>query len=197
MTSTSPFHLQKLFRCDGVCPIIAQPILSLSPLRCLPMNAEAALAANIQIMQFTTSYWTSRCLHVVAELIADLIGDQPQSRGACESQWHSTECTLPCTAPARLGKSSNGNMKPASYRSVAPPLRPPPMRDYVRNARPASVLNAFGDLTIPGTGTGSQSITRGNLNIWPHSRRATSSTRLWYRNHRDIAAILPAYDFSC
>jgi hypothetical protein len=47
------------------------------------MNAEASLAANIQIMQFTTSYWTSRCLHVVAELgIADLIGDQPQSTEA-------------------------------------------------------------------------------------------------------------------
>jgi methyltransferase family protein len=44
------------------------------------MNPDAALAANIQIMQLTTSYWTSRCLHVVAELgIADLIGDQPQS----------------------------------------------------------------------------------------------------------------------
>ena len=47
------------------------------------MNAEAALAANIQIMQLTTSCWTSRCLHLVAELgIADLIGDQPQSTEA-------------------------------------------------------------------------------------------------------------------
>jgi hypothetical protein len=47
------------------------------------MNAEAALAANNQIMQLTTSCWTSRCLHLVAELgIADLIGDQPQSTEA-------------------------------------------------------------------------------------------------------------------
>jgi len=47
------------------------------------MNAEAALAANIQIMRLTTGCWTSRCLHVVAELgIADLICDQPQSTEA-------------------------------------------------------------------------------------------------------------------
>ena len=36
--------------------------------------------ANIQLMQLTTAYWTSRCLHVVAELgVADHLGDQPQS----------------------------------------------------------------------------------------------------------------------
>src|SRR5439155_18314090 len=39
--------------------------------------------ANIQLMQLTTACWTSRCLHVIAELgIADLIGDQPQSTDA-------------------------------------------------------------------------------------------------------------------
>jgi hypothetical protein len=36
--------------------------------------------ANTQLMQLTTAYWTSRCLHVVAELgVADHLGDQPQS----------------------------------------------------------------------------------------------------------------------
>ena len=36
--------------------------------------------ANIQLMQLTTAYWTSRCLHVVAELgVADHVGDEPQS----------------------------------------------------------------------------------------------------------------------
>jgi len=52
------------------------------------MNASVALPkagmqpspANIQLMQLTTAYWTSRCLHVVAELgVADHLGDQPQS----------------------------------------------------------------------------------------------------------------------
>src|SRR5438477_11141276 len=34
--------------------------------------------ANIQVMQLTTAYWTSRCLHVVAELgVADHLGNQP------------------------------------------------------------------------------------------------------------------------
>lgn len=36
--------------------------------------------ANIQLMQLTNAFWTSRCLHVVAELgVADHLGDQPQS----------------------------------------------------------------------------------------------------------------------
>src|SRR3954447_17506609 len=36
--------------------------------------------ANIQVMQLTSAYWTSRCLHVVAALgVADHLGDQPQS----------------------------------------------------------------------------------------------------------------------
>ena len=52
------------------------------------MNASVALPkagmqpspANIQLMQLTTAYWTSRCLHAVAELVvADHLGDQPQS----------------------------------------------------------------------------------------------------------------------
>src|ERR1700688_5075683 len=35
--------------------------------------------ANIQLMPLTNAFWTSRCLHVVAELgVADHLGDQPQ-----------------------------------------------------------------------------------------------------------------------
>jgi len=45
-----------------------------------PKAAMQPSTANIQLMQLTTAYWTSRCLHVVAELgVADHLGDQPQS----------------------------------------------------------------------------------------------------------------------
>jgi len=44
------------------------------------MPAASQSFANIQVMQLTTAYWTSRCVHVVAELgVADHIGDLPQS----------------------------------------------------------------------------------------------------------------------
>src|SRR5947209_6620775 len=52
-----------------------------------PMNASAVPSragtqpspANIQIMQLTNAFWTSRCLHAVAELgVADHL-DQPRS----------------------------------------------------------------------------------------------------------------------
>jgi hypothetical protein len=40
-------------------------------------------AANNQLIQLTTAYWTSRCLHVVSELgVADAIGEQSQSTEA-------------------------------------------------------------------------------------------------------------------
>jgi hypothetical protein len=45
----------------------------------LPSAPTPPSPANIHLMQLTTVYWTSRCLHVVAELgVADALGDQPQ-----------------------------------------------------------------------------------------------------------------------
>ena len=48
---------------------------------CILQSAAAQPSeANIQLMQLTSAGWTSRCLHVVAEMgIADALGDQPQS----------------------------------------------------------------------------------------------------------------------
>ena len=45
-----------------------------------PKNEMQPSPANIHLMQLTTAYWTSRCLHVVAELgLADHLSDEPQS----------------------------------------------------------------------------------------------------------------------
>lgn|SRR6267154_3442120 len=72
--------------------------------------------------------------------------DQPQiHRGACESQRHSTQCTLPRTASARLSWNLRmGTWSLASYRWVAlPPLRPPWLFAGLRHARPAGVLECL------------------------------------------------------
>ena len=48
-----------------------------------PQSGTAPSPANIQLMQLTSAYWASRCLHVVAQLgVADHIGDTPQSTEA-------------------------------------------------------------------------------------------------------------------
>src|ERR1700730_7321763 len=67
-------------------------------------------------------------------------------RGACESQQHSTECTLPRAASARLSWNLRmGTWSLASYRCVAPPpLRPPWLFAGLRpNAWPAGVLECL------------------------------------------------------
>jgi len=48
-----------------------------------PSAATPPSPANIQLMQLTMAYVTSRCLHIIAELgVADAIADQPQSTEA-------------------------------------------------------------------------------------------------------------------
>src|SRR5437868_9861984 len=45
-----------------------------------PTGHPQPTTANIQLMQLTNAFWTSRCLHVVAEIgIADHLDDQPRS----------------------------------------------------------------------------------------------------------------------
>ena len=45
-----------------------------------PKSAAQPSAANIQLLQLTNAFWTSRCLHIVAEIgVADHLDAQPQS----------------------------------------------------------------------------------------------------------------------
>jgi hypothetical protein len=49
----------------------------------LPRAAPPPSPAIMQVIQLTTTYWASRCMHVVAELgVADALGDHPQSTEA-------------------------------------------------------------------------------------------------------------------
>lgn len=44
------------------------------------MDSAKPSDANIQLMQLTNAFWTSRCLHVVAEIgIADHLNEKPES----------------------------------------------------------------------------------------------------------------------
>jgi len=92
--------------------------------------------ANIQLMQFTTACWASRCLHVWPSWRADALGDQPQSTEALAKATSTSRklCTACCACWPRLG-SSNGEMEPGitpSHRASFAPIIPESLRDYVR-----------------------------------------------------------------
>jgi len=172
-----------------------------------PMNASMQPSiANIQVMQLTTAYWTSRCMHVVAELgVADHLGDEPQSIESLakatgtsagplyrvlrllasvgvfawkDGTWHHTEAS-------RLLKSDN----------------PESLRDYVRMLGLPVFWSAFEDLDHS-LRTGESAFARRHAGgVFAYLAKNPEESRIFdaamtSKSHRDIAAILPAYDFS-
>lgn len=172
-----------------------------------PINANMQPSvANIQVMQLTTAYWTSRCMHVVAELgVADHLGDEPQSTESLakatgtsagplyrvlrllasvgvfawkDGTWHHTEAS-------RLLKSDN----------------PESLRDYVRMLGLPAFWNAFEDLDHS-LRTGESAFARRHAGgVFAYLAKNPEESRIFdaamtSKSHRDIAAILPAYDFS-
>src|SRR5262249_35082230 len=82
---TFPFSSPSAFSplCVTVCPHSPEreKLMSASPAQ--PKVATPPSPANIQLLQLTTACWTSRCLHVIADLgVADALGDHPQSTEA-------------------------------------------------------------------------------------------------------------------
>jgi hypothetical protein len=162
--------------------------------------------ANVQLMQLTNAYWTSRCLHAVAELgVADHLGDQPQSTESLakatgtspdplyrvlrllasvgvfewkDGAWHHTEAS-------RFLRSDN----PAS------------LRDYVRMIGLPVFWSAFEDLNHS-LRTGESAFTKRHAGgVFAYLAKHPDESRIFdaamtSKSHRDIAAILPAYDFS-
>ena len=115
------------------------------------MNAEAALAANIQIMQLATSCWTSRCLHLVAELgIADFIGDQPQSTEALAkasgTQPNALYRVLRLLASVGIFEWEHGAWHHTDTSRLLRSDHPVSLRDYVRMLGLPVFWNAFADL---------------------------------------------------
>jgi hypothetical protein len=177
------------------------------------MNAEPALAgvavpspANIQVMQLTTSCWTSRCLHVVAELgIADFIGDQPQSTEALAkasgTQPNALYRVLRLLASVGIFECVQGAWHHTDASRFLRSDHPGSLRDYVRMLGLPVFWSAFGDLDHS-LRTGESAFAKhhpegvfGYLVTHPEESSIFDSA-MASKSHRDIAAILPAYDFS-
>jgi len=177
------------------------------------MNAEARLAgqsapapADIPVLQLSTCYWASRCLHVVAELgIADLLGDQPQSTEALAkasgTQPKALYRVLRLLASMGIFKWEHGAWHHTEASLFLRSDHPASLRDYVRMLGLPVFWNAFADLDHS-LRAGEPAFTKSHAEgvfayLVNHPEESgIFNAAMTSKSHRDILAILPAYDFS-
>jgi len=171
-----------------------------------PKAATPPSPANIQLMQLTTAGWTSRCLHVVAELgVADAIADQPQSTEALAkatgTQPQALYRVLRLLASVGIFDWKDGAWRHTEASRYLLSDHPESLRDYVRMLGLPAFWSAFEDLDHS-LRTGECAFTKRRpegvfayLATHPDESRIFNSS-MTSKSHRDIAAILPVYDFS-
>ena len=163
-------------------------------------------SANIQIMQLTGAYWTSRCLHAVAELgVADALGDQPQSTEslakATGTQPHALYRVLRALSPLGIFEFSHGSWQHTEASRLLRSDHPGSLRDYVRMLGLPVIWNAFSDLDHSLRTGETAFVKQHGESIFGYFAKHPDESRLFdsamtSKSHRDIAAVLPAYDFS-
>lgn len=176
------------------------------------MNASTAPSAatpspaNIQIMQLTNAYWLSRCLHVVAELgVADALGDLPQSTEALAkatgTQPQALYRVLRLLASVDIFECQHGTWHHTETSRFLRSDHPASLRDYVRMLGLPVFWSAFGDLDHS-LRTGESAFAKHHAEgVFRYMVEHPEESRIFdsamtSKSHRDIAAILPAYDFS-
>ena len=176
------------------------------------MNASAAHSAatpspaNIQLMQLTTACWTSRCLHVVAELgVADALGDQPESTEALAkatgTQAQALYRVLRLLASVGIFEWAGGTWRHTEASRLLRSDYPGSLRDYVRMLGLPVFWDAFSDLDHSLRTGEAAFIKRHPEGVFEYLAKHPEESRIFdasmtSKSHRDIAAILPAYDFS-
>lgn len=171
-----------------------------------PSAAMAPSPANIQIIQLTTACWTSRCLYVIAELgVADTLGDQPQSTEAIAkaigAQPKALYRVLRLLASLGIFEWSQGTWRHSEASRLLRSDHPGSLRDYVRMMGLPVFWSAACDLEHS-LRTGQSAFAKHHpegafayLAKHPEESRIFDAA-MTSKSHRDIAAILPAYDFS-
>src|SRR5438477_1500383 len=162
--------------------------------------------ANIQLMQLTTAYWTSRCLHVVAELgVADHVGDEQQST---ESLAKATGTSagplyrvLRLLASVGVFEWKDGAWHHSEASRLLRSDEPGSLRDYVRMLGLPVFWSAFEDLDHSLRTGESTFVKRHPEGVFAYLANSPEESRIFdaamtSKSHRDIAAILTAYDFS-
>ena len=171
-----------------------------------PSAAASPSPANIQLMQLTNAYWTSRCLHMVADLgVADALGDQPQSTEALAK----ATGTLPqalyrvlrLLASVGIFEWKHGTWhqnRGIELPSVQPSRISAGLRPDDRSAGVLGCVWGSGSFVAHG-GICVRKAPAGGVfeYLAKHAEeRRIFDAAMTSKSHRDIAAILPAYDFS-
>ena len=172
----------------------------------LPRAATPPSPANIQIMQLTTACWASRCLHVIAELgVADALGDEPRSTEALAkataTQPQALYRVLRLLASVGVFEWRNGSWHHTDSSRFLRSDHPESLRDYVRMLGLPVFWSAFEDLEHSLRMGESAFRKRHPEGVFSYLAKHPEESRIFdaamtSKSHRDIAAILPAYDFS-
>ena len=171
-----------------------------------PSAAMPPSPANIQVMQLTTACWTSRSLHVVAQLgVADALGEEPQSTEALAkatgTQPQPLYRALRLLASVGIFEWKNGAWHHTEASRLLRSDHPASLRDYVRMLGMPAFWEAFSDLDHS-LRTGECAFAkRRPEGVFAYLATHPDESRIFdaamtSKSHRDIAAILPAYDFS-
>lgn len=162
--------------------------------------------ANTLVMRLTTACWTSRCLHVIAELgVADAVGDQPETTEALAratgTQPEALYRVLRVLASVGIFEWKDGTWRHTDASRLLRSDHPGSLRDYVRMLGLPVFWDAFGDLDHS-LRTGEAAFGKQHpegvfryLADHPEESRIFDAA-MTSKSHRDIAAILPAYDFA-
>lgn len=162
--------------------------------------------ANIHLLQLANAFWTSRCLHAVAELgVADHLGDQPRST---ESLAKATGTSagplyrvLRLLASVGVFEWKDGTWHHTEASRFLRSDDPGSLRDYVRMIGLPVFWSAFEDLDHS-LRTGESAFAKRHAGgVFAYLAKHPQESRIFNaamtsKSHRDIAALLPAYDFS-
>ena len=171
-----------------------------------PQASSASLPAHVQLMQVTNAFLTSRCLYVAAELgVADHINDAPQSTEALarstQSDAGALYRVLRVLASHGIFEARNGAWAHTEMSRLLRADHPTSMRDYIRMIGMPVCWRAWEHIeySVRTGDTGFSKIDpRG---VFPYLSEHPGESSIFNaamtaKSHADIAAVLPAYDFS-
>ena len=171
-----------------------------------PQSGIAPSPANIQVLQLTSAYWASRCLHVVAQLgVADHIDDRSRSTEelakATATQPDALYRVLRLLASLGVFAWEDGAWTHTEASRLLRSDSPGSLRDYVRMLGLPIFWGAFEDLDYS-LRTGESAFAKRNAGgVFAYLASHPEESRIFdaamtSKSHRDIVAIVPAYDFS-
>lgn len=172
-----------------------------------PSKASSAPgAANTQLMQFTNAFLTSRCLYVVAEVgVADHINDAPQTTASLAKSTGTNagalHRALRVLASHGIFEDRNGSWAHTEMSRLLRTDHPTSMRDYIRMIGLPVFWRAWEHIehSLRTGETGFSKVHPAGafsyLAEHPHESSIFNAA-MTAKSHGDIAAVLPAYDFS-